>query len=293
MRLSALNILQINITNSPKKEILEEIEKGLVLDGKKRKKTDLKSGKMLTIVTPNPEQIVLAQREKAFQEVLNRADVALPDGDGVVWASHVLHPANRNGNIRPIEETIHGVDFMENLIVLATKQRVPVALIGGFGDVAVRALECLQAQYPSLTGVGIQVPDISVKDGVLKIDRQNNPDEYFSSVARRIADKGIKMVFIALGAPKQEYYMEALKRKVEKLVREPVILMVVGGSLDILSGMTPRAPRVFLTMKVPLFGGKVRLEWLWRLFREPTRIKRQLALLTFIRLVLQTRFVSK
>ncbi len=285
MRLSAVKILGINVTNSPKKEILEEIKKGLFLDGKKSSVGQENRSAVITMVTPNPEQIVLSKRDLAYREILNRADVALPDGSGVVWAAQKNVRTRGGQKVRPIAEVIPGVEFMENLVGLAQEKRVRITLIGGYGDVAVKTLECLKGRYPGMDGLSIPVSGVQVRDGHLEIEGQNKPDGYFHEIARRIVSDGAKMVFIALGAPKQEYFMDALAASLRRMAKEPVLLMVVGGSFDIIAGVIPRAPVLFRRVRIPFFGGAVGGEWLWRLIREPWRVRRQIALIYFVWLV--------
>ena len=125
---------------------------------------------------------------------------------------------------------------MENLVALAADRHVPIGLIGGWGKIAVKTLEFLQEKYPGLT-------------------TSKNPG----------------IIFVALGAPKQESYIEEAAK-----TTKGVVYMAVGGSFDIISGRLRRAP---------VWMRKLGLEWLWRLILEPWRIKRQLSLIKFVWLV--------
>ncbi|OGG23881.1 hypothetical protein A3A79_01615 [Candidatus Gottesmanbacteria bacterium RIFCSPLOWO2_01_FULL_43_11b] len=231
MSLNAVKILGISITKNKKNEILEYIEKYL----------RSKAKKPLIIVTPNPEQVVFAQKNKRFADILNRADLSLPDGIGIALTLGI--------------QRIAGVEFMEDVVEMAAKWGYRIGLIGGKGRVAVEALECLQKKYPGLTG---SVGDI----------------------------RKAKIVFVALGAPKQEYFIEELTTNNLQpaspagRLTTPLILMAVGGSFDIIAGHIPRAP---------LFIRLIGFEWAWRLFREPWRWKRQLALFEFMKNVLLYR----
>ena len=229
MRLNAVKVLGISITNASKNEILEEIQKYLF-------QPDKKSQKSLIIFTPNTEQLVLAQKNPRFAGVLNQADIAIPDAVGVVWASRFLTQSG-------IQKSIPGVEFMEDVVEMAAKCHVPIGLIGGQGKIAIEALECLSRRWAGLT--------TSANPGV---------------------------VFVALGAPKQEYYIEEMAKKTKG-----VVYMAVGGSFDIISGRLRRAP---------LFMRRMGLEWLWRLILEPWRIRRQLALVEFVWMVLKEKLIS-
>ncbi len=226
MSLNAVKMLEISVTNSSKIDILEEMKKYLDYRGKKTQKS-------LKIFTPNTEQLVYAAKNRHFADILNQADVALPDGIGVVWAGRML---TKNGP----KTVIPGVEFMEDLVRIAANRHVPIGLIGGEGKVAVEAFECLQKKYPGLT-------------------TSLNP----------------RVIFVALGAPKQEYFIAVAAKKTPG-----IIFMAVGGSFDIIAGRLPRAP---------VFFRKLGLEWFWRLLLQPWRIFRQLALIEFVLLVVREK----
>lgn len=269
MSLHAVKILGINITISSKKEILEYLQKFLLKNSKSNIQYSKSAGKPLVIVTPNPEQIVYARGDSHFRQIMNQADVALPDGIGIVWASRILSSSRLTINGLRLTKAIPGVELMEDLVAMAAKQGVPTALIGGRGDLAVEAFECLQAKYPGLKGWGHPVPEI-------QLDQLGKLDEFVQFVSKKIRETGVRIVFVALGAPKQEYFIERLARL------SPVIYMSVGGSFDMITSRTPRAPQIIRT---------IGLEWFWRLLREPWRLGRQLALVKFVWLVLQERYI--
>ncbi|HLD24427.1 MAG TPA: WecB/TagA/CpsF family glycosyltransferase [Patescibacteria group bacterium] len=249
MGLNKTKVLGINVTTNSRVEILEEIKKRLAESGKRK-------GKPLVIVTPNPEQIVLAQKDKHLADILNRADVAIPDGIGLALVMRL--------------KRIPGVELMEDVVAIAAKEGYRVGLIGGWHGVALKALECLQKKYPRLNRGWTAVPeDVHLK-------------EYL---------KDTRIVFVGLGAPKQEYFIDSLsfrppsrnpgrKTWIPDQVRDDnknIVLMAVGGSFDILAGRIPRAPMVLRT---------IGLEWLWRLIVEPWRWRRQMALVKFFWLVM-------
>lgn len=257
MRLNAVKVLGISITNASKNEILEEIQKYLSAPRKIGQKS-------LKIFTPNTEQLVRAQRDPSFADVLNKADVSLPDASGVVWASKILTK-------KPIEKPIPGVEFMGDLVAAASGCHVPIGLIGGRDNLAIDALNCLRQKRNLLQ-------DSWAQDGPEIIGDTLPDDIYFRRLARRILREGTRIVFVALGPPKQEYFIERLSREVHG-----VILMAVGGSFDIISGRLPRAP---------VWMRSLGLEWLWRLILEPWRFVRQLALIEFVWLVLRAKIQS-
>jgi N-acetylglucosaminyldiphosphoundecaprenol N-acetyl-beta-D-mannosaminyltransferase len=264
MRLNAVKVLGISITSNSKKEILEEIQKYLVPPVKIRQKP-------LKIFTPNTEQLVRAQRDRSFAGVLNNADISLPDTVGVVWAGHVL---TKNGPEKPIP----GVEFMEDLVQMAVTRHAPIGLIGGRGNLAVDTLNCLRQKYSRLQD--------SWAEGGPEIDVDNLPNDiYFQRLARRIIREGTRIVFVALGPPKQEYFIERLARELSTISNlRSTIFMSVGGSFDIISGRLRRAP---------VWMRKFDLEWLWRLILEPRRLRRQLALVEFVWLVIREKLFGR
>ncbi|MBI4100814.1 WecB/TagA/CpsF family glycosyltransferase [Candidatus Microgenomates bacterium] len=229
-----IKILKIGISDVSTKEALEETKRWLKSGGKKR-----------YIVTPNPEFLVAAQNDREFNAILNNADLALPDGMGLIWASRILN--------QPLKGRITGVDFMEKLCFLAAKDGFTIGLIGGGPTVAERASECLKKKYPGLKIVLAQEDWKDLERG-----------------------EEINLLFVALGAPKQEIWMS------QNLERLPVkVAMGVGGAFDYLAGIVPRAPKWMRNLG---------LEWLFRLICQPWRIKRQTALIKFVYLVLLQKF---
>ncbi|MCX6791796.1 MAG: WecB/TagA/CpsF family glycosyltransferase, partial [Candidatus Gottesmanbacteria bacterium] len=186
-----------------------------------------------------------------------------------VWASKIL---TKNGPEKPIP----GVEFMEDLVQLAENCHIPIGLIGGRDNLAVDTLNCLRQKYGLLQDAWAQDgPEIEIQNSVFSI-HNSNEKLFFDRLARRIVREGTKIVFVALGPPKQEYFIERLSRELHG-----VILMSVGGSLDIISGRLPRAP---------VWMRNIGLEWFWRLILEPWRIRRQLALIEFVWLVLKEKY---
>jgi len=280
MSLDYQKILNIHITTSSREVILEEIKKYLFSSRGGTANKIKNSVKPLVIVTPNPEQIVFAQIHQIFRDTLNRADVALPDGIGIIGASRFLRSAKREGVQKPITERIPGVEFVESLVAIASNRGIRIGLIGGSDGLAVRALECLQARYPGLNGWAESGPVLK-QDTPAQIDALGN--NYWSGLARKIRAHHAQILFVGLGAPKQEYVVDRLVREFESAkISDPVVMMSVGGTFNILAGTLKRAPQVIRS---------IGFEWFWRLLQEPWRWKRQTALLQFVWLVLCEGFV--
>ncbi len=287
MGLTHQNILGIRITTSSKEKILEEIKKWLNHPKEIRQKNGKTVHAPRVIVTPNPEQIVLAQKNSWFKELLNRADVTLPDGIGLVLASRYIHGSWFRAHPDEIQKRIHGVDFMGDLVRLSSEQRVRIGLIGGLPGLAVNALECLREIYPRLEGWVDEGPELIIgKNG----DIEGPGEDYWIAFAKRIISTKTQVIFVGLGAPKQEYVIHRLSRALSSIGDSSeisrtkndtgIILMAVGGSFDLIAGRLKRAP---------LFIRSIGFEWVWRLVQEPWRWKRQLALIQFLILVVKTR----
>jgi len=273
--LNKKNILGVGITDSTKKEILEYVVKSLENFNRK-----------LFFVTPNPEFLVLANKNKIFKNVLNRADLASADGIGIIIAAKILG--------KDLKGRFTGVDLVETLCKTVAEKPITVGFLGGGPGVAEKTAECLRKKYPELKVVFTQEewPDDiiarqpRVSDAARLFTR--GPAASFPPASAPSLDSvravgspssgvtsRIDILFVAFGAPKQEFWIS------ENLEKIPVKIAIgVGGAFDYISGKMPRAPG---------FIRRVGLEWLFRLVVQPWRMKRQLALLEFIWLVLKEK----
>lgn len=202
------------------------------------------------VVTVNPEFVMRARREPAFLETIHQADLAVPDGVGLILAGRLLG--------RPFRGRVPGVELVQRLSELAARRGWRLFLLGAAPGVAEEAGRRLQAEYPGLEIAGTYAgsPD---------------PSEDASIVARMRA-AAPHVILVAYGAPQQDYW---LRRNLPKL--EVPVGIGVGGTLDYISGRVPRAPA---------WMRRLGLEWLYRLFRQPWRWRRMLALPAFAALVL-------
>ncbi len=240
--LRTVSLLGVKITNDTEENVLEYVLSRL--------KT---SSKRFFITTPNPEILVYANSHLDYKDKLNDAEVALPDGIGLIWAAKLLG--------RPIRQRIAGVDFIEKLCEKSKEKPVSMGFLGGRGGVAEEAVNRLRQKYP-----WIKVAWVGEEWGKGK----NDAFGYSSGNQGQI-----DILFVAFGAPKQEEWIY------ENLDKLPVkAAMGVGGAFDYLSGRVIRAPK---------FVRSLGLEWLFRLFRQPWRIRRQLALIKFVFLVFKEK----
>ena len=187
-------------------------------------------------VTPNPEFLLAARKDQPFRQALLDADLVLADGVGVVYSAKLLG--------RPLKGRVPGIEFAQALMGWMAKHGKRLFLLGAKPGVAELAAANLRDRYPGLILCGTH-------DGYFKEDEP---------VVQAIRESGADVVFVCLGAPKQEFWM------VEHGPATGAHLMVgLGGSLDVFAGVVERAPEGFQ---------KLGLEWLYRLMKEPKRFGR-------------------
>ena len=270
MSLKTQTILGISITTSPKEEILEEVRKYLEKVKSQKSKVKSEFTKSLIIFTPNPEIVMYGQKDQEFMRIVNSGQINIPDGVGITWAIKKRYGI--------IVHRIPGVEMMEDLVKMAAKEGCTIGLIGGWGGVAVRSLECLRARYPGLKGEVLEEPVIQSSKPNLKT--QNSEANYFTRLVKEIVEKQIDILFVGLGHPKQEYFINELRSQFSVLSSQSIVLMAVGGSFDIIAGKVKRAPQ---------FIRQIGLEWAYRLLREPWRWRRQINLLNFAGKIMSSR----
>lgn len=198
------------------------------------------------IASVNPEICMASRNDAELREVLLTADLGIPDGIGIVLASRL-----RGGRIR---ERVTGIDLMQALVAMAAEDGLKIFLFGAAEGVVDDAAANLKKSHPSLQIAG-------KAHGYIPVEEEG-------AVARKVAASGADMVFIGLGSPRQENF--AARHGKDCGAK---ILMVVGGSFDVLSGRLHRAPA---------FYQKFGIEWLYRVIQQPKRIARILALPKFL-----------
>ncbi len=247
-----IDVLGVKINTDTKIQILEQI------------KTALNERKSIFIATPYSESIVAAQRDQEFRTVLNSADIALPDGVGILWAAKYLKLKAKSYKPKalwqlfysllaiifypkyvrdPIPERISGSEFVWDLCKLASGNNYSIFLLGGFDQTPLLAGAKLQSQFPNLKIAGTHT---------------GSPEE--GEVVKKINESGADFLFVAFGPRKQEIWIaKNLKNLKIRLV------IGVGGTFDYLAGKRPFRPKFWAIRGI---------EWLWRLLTQPWRAGR-------------------
>ena len=202
------------------------------------------------VVTPNAEIAQACLENTHIHDIVTRADIILPDGAGIIMASEILGT--------PLKEKVAGVEFGVELCNLAEKKGYSLFLLGGKPGVAEKAAENLKERFPALAIAG-------TSDGYFaKQGTENN------AIIEKVNTSGADILFVCLGAPAQETWIMENKTGLTS-VR---LAACLGGSLDIYAGTAKRAPKLFI---------KLRLEWFYRLLREPRRLGRMMKLPRYIK----------
>ncbi|MGG1664617.1 WecB/TagA/CpsF family glycosyltransferase [Brevibacillus sp. NRS-1366] len=216
----------------------------------------IESGQKTHVVTANPEIVMMAREHQGFRSIVEQAYV-VPDGIGIVYAAKWTN--------QPIHERVTGVELVEALMAEAGKHEWRVYLLGAKPEVIRLAADKLAARYPKARLVGYH-------DGFFKEDEDEQ-------IVQEIAEARPHLLFVALGAPRQEHWMARHRERLNAS-----LMMGVGGSFDVIAGKVKRAPE---------FWQKLHLEWFYRLASEPSRWKRQLAIPRFVATVLKEKWSSR
>lgn len=198
------------------------------------------------VITANPEIVMYAKTNPEYQRILATADYITPDGIGIVKGAAILN--------QPMPERITGYDTMLELLDWANQNHRRAYFVGAKPEVIKDVKQVVTKKYPDLVIAGIH-------DGYF---------DQFDVIADDIKATQPDMVFLAVGFPKQEQLIAHYRHMNDGL------WMGVGGSFDVLSGHTKRAPQFFQNHH---------LEWFYRLISEPTRLKRMLVLPKYLKAV--------
>jgi len=194
-----------------------------------------------------------ALKDREYHSILKGTLLNLSDGTGLKWGLSLLGT--------PVQERVTGIDFTYSLCRLASMNGWPVYFLGAEGDISLTAASVLADKYPGLLVSG-------ARDGYFDFNDERIP--------REIMSKGTKILFVAMGIPRQEKWI-----KKHSDILSKCIAIGLGGSFDVISGRLKRAP---------LWMQKIGLEWLYRLIQEPWRWRRMLGLPVFVFRILLSKF---
>lgn len=203
------------------------------------------------VCTTNPEFTMVAQKDPNFRNILKRADLCVPDGVGLLWA------AKRQGN--PLPQRVTGSDGVPIIAERASQKGWRLFLLGAGDGIAEQTADILQSRYPNLVIAGTYAGSPKPEDE--------------DHITHLINDSDADILFVAYGAPEQDKW---IARNLPRL--EISMAMGVGGAFDFIAGVIPRAP---------MWMRNLGLEWLYRLYKQPWRIKRMMRLPRFVLAVLR------
>ncbi len=247
----------------------------------KRADQFIASPRFAYIVTPNPEFVMQAQKDTAFREWLNCADLSLADGVGLLWAAYFQSaqwPRSRLGRflltliwlpwsfltviLAPkkitclIPERLSGADVLVELTKLAAQRKYKVFFFGGGEGVAQKSSRLLKFLYPSLRVVGaIAGPPFQSEAVALALLKDAQPD----------------LIFLAVPQSQQREWTEKIRE-----ILPQSCTMGIGGALDFIVGATALQDPTgkYKAVRAPYWMRQRGLEWLWRLFKQPWRAGR-------------------
>lgn len=202
--------------------------------------------KKIFVVTPNPEIVMLAQNDNEFKNVLDSADIVIPDGIGIVLASKL--------NKIKIKKRVAGYDLVQKFFSMSKNYKI--YFLGSTSEIIQLAQQNMSKKFPNINIVGVHNGFFDDDTEIIEQINSLKPD----------------VLLVGMGAPKQEKWIFKYKDQINAK-----IFIGVGGSFDVMSGKIKRAPVIFQ---------KLGLEWFHRLIKQPKRFFRMLALPKFLFAVL-------
>ncbi len=210
-------------------------------------------------VVVNAAKLINMRKDKQLRESVINCDIINADGQSLVWASKFLGT--------PLTERVAGIDLMDYVVDLADQQKYKIFLLGAKEEVVRTVVDIYEKKYGAQFIAGY-------RNGYFQKE-----DE--AEIARQIADSGAQILFVAMTSPKKEIFLN----KYKDIIRVPFI-MGVGGSFDVISGKTKRAP---------VWMQKSGLEWFYRVMQEPGRLWKRYLITNsaFVYLIMKEKFAMK
>lgn len=234
MPLKQVEILGVNVNSLTMAQAVEAVQQFIA------------EKKVALVATANAEMLMRSTQDKELKDILNQADLVVPDGAGTVWAAGHLG--------EPMPERVAGFDLAQELMREAPARGDRIYFFGSAPGVADKAKAKAEELYPGIQVVGTRNGFFTEADepGIIAEIKAARPD----------------ILLAALGVPKQEKW---LKKHMQEL--QVPVSIGVGGTLDVMAGVMERAP---------LWMQKAKLEWLFRGLKQPSRAGRLLALPKFV-----------
>lgn len=204
------------------------------------------------IVTANPEIVMATRKEATYKQIVQTADYVVPDGIGIIVAAKLQKEA--------LQERIAGFDVMTSLLEKADAHKLSCFFLGASEAVNEKAVQQIQKTYPNLIVAGRHHGYFDISD---------------AEVQEQVIASEADLVFVALGFPKQEKWIDACMPRCHKGT-----FIGVGGSFDVFAGNVKRAPDFWI---------KWNIEWLYRLLKQPFRWKRMLPIVKFLWLIVRKK----
>jgi N-acetylglucosaminyldiphosphoundecaprenol N-acetyl-beta-D-mannosaminyltransferase len=224
-----VNLLGVNIWNVTYEETIQFVLNGIH-----------KCTKPIAIYTPNVDFLVKSFKDESFKRILNNADMLIPDGKPLIWASKYL------GN--PLKMKIAGSTLFFKICKIAPSSNLRIFLLGGMDSVALKAKIELEKSYPGILITGAYSP---------KYEFEKDPSE-IERILLMLKESKSDILFVGLGAPKQEFFISKYKS-----VYQIPVSIGIGASIDF-AAKIKRMP--------PQWVKEMGLGWLWRLIEEPKRL---------------------
>jgi N-acetylglucosaminyldiphosphoundecaprenol N-acetyl-beta-D-mannosaminyltransferase len=209
------------------------------------------------VITVDASMVVLAREDPDLKRIVRGADLVTPDGAGILWAANLFG--------KRINNKVSGVDIVEQLCKASSMTGLKLFFLGAAPEVASTAAVKLTEKYPGARIVG-------TRHGFFTVEEE-------PEIVKEIAETKPDVLFVAFGIPKQEKFIER-----NKAAMGIPVLIGVGGSFDVYSGLVKRAP---------VWMQNAGLEWIFRLCQNPKKINKVMTLPTFVLIAIWTKLSGK
>jgi N-acetylglucosaminyldiphosphoundecaprenol N-acetyl-beta-D-mannosaminyltransferase len=240
-----INILGVSIDNVSPKEVIQRVQK------------TISNNQQVHLEGVNASKIVDMQHDKMLYDSVVNSSLITPDGQSIVWASKILG--------KPLKVRVAGIDLMHNLVALAHEKKHTIYLLGAKRQVVEKVAATFKKKYSPTIIAGY-------RNGYFTPKQE-------AQIAKDISDSDAQMLFVGISSPQKEHFLHKHKETLKNIN----LIMGVGGSFDVMAGVTKRAP---------LWMQRIGMEWFFRFLQEPKRMWKRYLVgnISFIYLVFKERF---